>query len=102
MVPLFIAARAPPAPSATARTSASLPTHMRTMSAPAAAAAGEPADPPPFFSTHCAAFAAVRLYTVTAWPARARCPAIGEPMTPSPRNEILLLVIVTPDLSFES
>ena len=35
-----------------------------------------------------AAFSGLRLKTVSAWPAAARCRAIGAPITPSPRNAI--------------
>jgi hypothetical protein len=46
---------------ATARTSLSLPTHISTISALRAASAGDGADWPPCCSTHCRAFACVRL-----------------------------------------
>jgi hypothetical protein len=48
-------------PSATARTSASLPTHIITSCAPAAAAAGVGAVAPPYCSTQRSALSGVRL-----------------------------------------
>ena len=43
-------------------------------------------------ATHSSARAAVRLYTVTWWPARARCPAIGKPITPRPTKATRSLI----------
>ena len=63
--PFFMPARAPSLPSATSRTSASLPTMSMTKSWSFAAAAGVAAVLPPCFSAHACAFALVRLYPVT-------------------------------------
>src|SRR5262249_31445856 len=79
------------------RTSSSLPTHISTISASATAAVGVAADFPPCFSTHRVAVAGVRLYTVTVCPVRARWPAIGKPITPSPRNASSLPLILPPE-----
>ena len=59
--PVFMPAKAPPSPRVTERRSSSLPTHAKTMSAAAAAAAGVGALAPPWAATHSADFAAVRL-----------------------------------------
>ena len=77
IAPRFMPANAPASPSTTERRSSSLPTQVNTMSAPAAAACGVAAAGPPYSALHCCALAAVRLYTVTWWPARAKWPAIG-------------------------
>ena len=84
-------ASAPLSVSVTSRTSSSLPTHIATMSASSAASAGVGAARPPFRATQASAFAAVRLYTTTSWPAFARCRAIGAPIVPIPRNATLLM-----------
>jgi hypothetical protein len=54
-------AKAPSAPSVTARRSSSLPTQAKTMSAPAEASRGVAAAAPPYSATQAAALAAVRL-----------------------------------------
>ena len=79
-------AKAPWLPSTTLRRSSSLPTQANTNFAPAAAAAGVAARSPPYRACQSMALAALRLKTVTWWPARARCPAIGWPITPRPRK----------------
>lgn len=61
----------------TLRRSSSLPTQQNTKSASAAASRGVAADTPPHWRTHCAALAAVRLYTVTWCPARTKWATIG-------------------------
>jgi D-arabinose 1-dehydrogenase-like Zn-dependent alcohol dehydrogenase len=61
MAPAFMPARAPSGPSATARRSLSLPTHIITKSQSFAAAAGVAADLPPCLSTQAWALAGVRL-----------------------------------------
>jgi hypothetical protein len=80
------APNAPSGPSVTARRSSSFPTHAKTISAPSAAAAGVGADRCPCFDVQASARDALRLNTVTWWPAAARCPAMGKPITPSPMN----------------
>src|SRR5262249_2667437 len=76
----------------TARKSLSLPTQHITKSWPSAAAFGVAAVLPPNLSTHCFAFAAVRLYTVTSWPPFfTRCPAMGKPITPRPIKATLAM-----------
>ena len=83
---------APSRPRVTARRSSSLPTQVKTKSAPSAASAGEGADMPPNFATQASALAGVRLNTVTAWPPRVwRWPAMGKPMVPSPIHATLLI-----------
>src|SRR6056297_1371391 len=47
---------------------------------------------PPCSATHFSAFVAVRLYTRTSWPACCRWPAIGYPMTPTPRNASFVIL----------
>ena len=95
MAPGSMPANAPSAPSVTARRSSSLPTQQKTMSAPRAASRGVAAcawfwPPAPAYSAHQAIdLVAVRLYTVTWCPARARWPAMGEPITPRPRKATL-------------
>ena len=92
MVPARIAAITPPEPSAISRRSGSSPTQLNTISAPCAAAAGVAADLPWYCVHQRSAFAAVRLYTVTAWPFFASQPAIGKPMTPNPKNATFAIV----------
>ncbi len=78
-------AKAPSAPKVTLRRSSSLPTQQKTSSACCAARRGVRAwfrvlfEPlaPVNSSHHAIDLATVRLYTVTWWPARARCPAMG-------------------------
>src|SRR6185312_13990147 len=92
VAPFFMPAKAPSGPMVTARKSLSLPTQHITKSWPSAAALGVAAVLPPNFSAHCFALAAVRLYTVTSWPPFfTRCPAMGKPMTPRPRNATLAI-----------
>jgi DNA polymerase-3 subunit epsilon len=52
---------------------------MTAMSAPITASAGVSRRAPPYSRHQTSAFEAVRLHTVTSWPALARCPAIGDP-----------------------
>src|ERR1700761_6566224 len=85
-------AKAPSAPSVTARRSLSLPTQHITKSCPCAAALGVTAVLPPNFSAHALALVAVRLKPVTSWPPFfTRCPAIGKPITPRPRKATLAM-----------
>src|ERR1700760_777942 len=92
VAPFLTPAKAPSAPRVTARRSLSLPTQHITKSWPSTAAFGVAAVLPPNLSTHCFAFAAVRLYTVTSWPPFfTRCPAIGKPITPRPRKATLAM-----------
>src|SRR5262249_56163145 len=64
-----------------------------TKSCPSAAVLGVGADFPPCCLTHCSDFAAVRLYTVTSWPPLFfKCPAMGYPITPRPRNATFAIV----------
>src|SRR5207244_7809813 len=92
VAPCFMPAKAPSGPIVTARRSLSLPTQHITKSWPSAAAFGVAAVLPPNFSAHCFDLAAVRLYTVTSWPPFfTRCPAMGKPMTPRPRNATLAI-----------
>src|SRR5215475_12129392 len=85
-------AKAPSAPTVTARRSLSLPTQHITKSCPSAAAFGVGAVFPPNLSAHCLDLAAVRLYTVTSWPPfLTRCPAMGKPITPRPRKATLAM-----------
>src|SRR5450755_4831999 len=85
-------AKAPSAPSVTARKSLSLPTQHITKSWPSAAAFGVGAVLPPNFSAQALALAALRLYTVTSCPPFfTRCPAMGKPITPRPRKATLAM-----------
>src|ERR1700688_2307305 len=85
-------AKAPSAPSVTARRSLSLPTQHITKSCPSAAAFGVGAVLPPNFSAQALDLAPVRLKTVTSWPPFfTRCPAIGKPITPRPRKATLAM-----------
>src|SRR6266852_5851999 len=85
-------AKAPSAPSVTARRSLSLPTQHITKSCPSAAAFGVGAVLPPNFSAQALDLASVRLKTVTSWPPFfTRCPAIGKPITPRPRKATLAM-----------
>src|SRR5580765_3860254 len=94
MAPFFIPAKAPSGPIVTARRSLSLPTQHITKSWPSAAAFGVAAVLPPNLLAHSAAFAPVRLYTVTSWPPFfTRCPAMGKPMTPRPRKATLAMCV---------
>src|SRR5215813_14462813 len=87
MAPGLRPAKAPVGPRVTDRRSLSLPTQVKTKSAPSAAAFGVGADRPPYSATHFSAFAVVRLKTVSSCPPRlARWPAIGYPITPKPMN----------------
>src|SRR5580704_2322754 len=88
-----MAAKAPSGPRVTSRKSASRPTQASTMSAPLAAAAGVGAVAPPYSAAHFSARAGLRLNTVTSWPALLRCPAMGKPITPNPRNASFISVI---------
>src|SRR5262245_65198557 len=64
-----------------------------TKSCPSAAVLGVGAEFPPYCLTHCSAFAAVRLYTVTSCPPLFfKCPAMGYPITPRPRNATFAIV----------
>src|SRR5882672_1851767 len=91
IVPFPIFWKAPFGPSVTSRKSGSSPTQENTISAPSAALAGVSARRPLCFATQASALARLRLYTVTSCPPRAtRCPAMGEPITPSPMNASLL------------
>ena len=74
------------------RTSSSLPTHSTSTSAPRAASAAVSPRRPPWTSTHRRAFSGLRLKTDTSWPALARCPAIGKPITPRPANATFILL----------
>src|ERR1700744_753800 len=92
VAPFFTPANAPSGPIVTARRSLSLPTQHITKSWPSAAAFGVAAVLPPNLSAHSFALAAVRLYTVTSWPPFfTRCPAMGKPITPRPRNATLAI-----------
>ena len=77
MAPSAIPASTPASSRVTERRSSSLPTQVKTKAAPSAAARGVGAVAPPNSSAHCLALAAVRLKTVTSWPALTRCPAMG-------------------------
>src|SRR6056300_1159993 len=70
----------------TTRKSSSLPTQAITNSAPCAAWDGVAATCPPKVSAQARALACVLLKTVTSCPARCKCPAIGYPITPSPKK----------------
>ena len=48
---------------------------------------------PPCSATHFSALVAVRLYTRTSCPGRCRWPAIGYPITPSPRNASFVILV---------
>ena len=96
--PLPMPSKAPLVPSVTSRRSSSLPTQTMTKSWPSAAAFGVGAALPPYCSTHFSALAAVRLNTVTSWPPLVlRCPAMGKPITPRPRNATFAIALL-PDM----
>src|SRR5665213_1383801 len=88
--PLFIAAKAPSCPNVTSRRAPSRPTQANTISAPCAASAGVVAALPLYSFAQACALAAVRLNTVTVFPARLKCPAIGYPITPRPMKETFM------------
>src|SRR5262249_25792139 len=92
IAPWLMPAKAPLSPSTTARRCSSLPTQQNTISRPAAASLGVRAADPLCFWVQASALAKVRLYTTTSWPLAARCPAIGKPITPSPKNATLAMV----------
>src|SRR5260370_40974031 len=82
-------AKAPVSPNVTDRKSSSLPTQAKTKSQSVDASRGVDALDPPNLPTHLEATAGGRLYTTTSWPPRDfRCPAIGNPMTPSPEKRL--------------
>ena len=68
---LAMPAKAPFSPSITPRKSSSLPTHEKTICAPAAASRGVLADLPPYSCAHCCAFFSCGV-NGAAWPALAR------------------------------
>ena len=60
---------------------------VMTTSAPSATSAAEPPALAPA-STRARTGSGERLWTVTSWPARTRCSAMGWPITPRPMNPI--------------
>ena len=88
--PAFIAGIAFPA---TARTSASCPTHIMTKSAPETADSTLAQAVPLYIASQRFVTASVRFHTETSCPAATKCPAIGYPMTPNPKKATLLMKI---------
>src|SRR6266508_4260936 len=82
--------RTPSSPSTTASTSGESGTIVITTSAPAATSAAEPAALAPA-DTRARTGSWERLWTVSSWPARTRCSAMGLPITPRPMNPIAVI-----------